>query len=489
MSLDTNKLLEERLALALQGSNAGIWDWNLKDDTVYFDSRWKEIIGYSDDELENKLSTWSDRVHPDDLDASWRSIQNYLATDTEYYEGVHRLKHKDGSWVVILDRGKALYDEEGNAIRMIGTHTDITKDKIEELNIVHQKQIIEEIHDSVISTDMHGDIINWNSGSEILLGYSKEEAMGQHISVLYLEEDFPILEKNIEVLKKEGKSYSTVRLVTKSQEVLTCDLSLSLLKDENSTPIGMVGYSNDITDKKKAEDILTQQARMVQMGEMFSMIAHQWRQPLNAIALTSANLKLKFDFDTFDFKRDEGITQCKEEFTEKLGNIEEYIETLSSTIDDFKNFYSTDKKSTLIKLEDVLEKSMDIIGVSFSKNRVNIIKKYNSNEKIMMHENEVMQVLLNILNNAQDNFLERKTQKPSITITTQGKTISICDNGGGIDDAIIDKVFDPYFSTKSDENGTGLGLYMSKTIIDEHHSGKISVQNRDSGACFRLEFV
>ncbi len=368
------------------------------------------------------------------------------------------------------------------------TDTQITQ-KIEQLQVVHQKQIIEEIHDSVITTSLNGEIISWNSGSQILLGYSKKEAIGQHVSMIYLEEDLPLLGKNIEILMEKGKNYSTVRLVTKSKEILTCDLSLSLLRDENSVPIGMVGYSKDITARKKAENALAQQARMVQMGEMLSMIAHQWRQPLNAISLTSANLKLQFDFDEFNFKTDAGITQCKEEFTQKLGDIEEYVETLSSTIDDFKDFYSTDKKSTLVKLEDIIEKSLAIIGVSFSRNSVLITKRYSSNEKVEMYENEVMQVLLNILNNAHDNFIEKKTQDPEITITTEGKTISICDNGGGIKDEIIEKVFDPYFSTKSDKNGTGLGLYMSKTIIQEHHKGKISVKNIDAGVCFRVEFV
>ncbi len=489
MLLDYKKLLEERLELAMRGSNAGVWDWNLKDNAVYFDARWKEMIGYADDELENIFTTWSDRVHPDDLEDTLQTIQQHLNSDTKYYEGIHRLKHKNGSWVFILDRGKALYDSEGKAVRMIGTHTDITQKKIEELKVIHQKQIIEEIHDSVISTDLNGKIINWNGASQILLGYSREEAIGQPISMIYPEEDLSILKKNIETLMEKGKIYSTVRLLTKSKEILTCDLSLSLLRDENFTPIGMVGYSTDVTARKKAENALAQQARMVQMGEMLSMIAHQWRQPLNAIALTSANLKLKFDFDEFNLKTDEGVSQCKEEFAQKLGKIEGYVDTLSGTIDDFKNFHTMDKKSVLLKLEDIIEKSLDIIGVSFSTNGVLVTKRYNSNEKVKTYENEVMQVLLNILNNAQDNFLEKEIQKPEITITTEGKDVIICDNGKGIKEEIIEKIFNPYFSTKTDKNGTGLGLYLSKTIIEEHHKGKISVENRGDGVCFRLEFI
>ena len=108
-----------------------------------------------------------------------------------------------------------------------------------------------------------------------------------------------------------------------------------------------------------------------------------------------------------------------------------------------------------------------------------------------MHENEFMQVLINIVKNANDNFILKSTQNASITISTWDTQVSsimsICDNGGGIDPLILAKIFDPYFSTKSEKNGTGLGLYMSKIIIQEHHQGKLSAQNTSDGVCFTIE--
>ncbi len=483
------KILEERLELAMNGTNDGVWDWNIVENSVYFSPRWKEMIGYRDDELTNEVPTWTDRIHPDDVESTWADINKHIESKTGYYEGVHRIKHKDGHWVWILDRGKALYDSDGIAIRMIGTHTDITEQKAVELKAVHQKQIIEQIHDSVISTDLGGMITSWNSGSEILLGYSSDEVIGKHISLLFLDEDLQVLGKNISTLMKNGENYTTVRFVTKSNEVLYVDLSSSLLKDEQGIPLGMVGYAKDITERQKAEEALAQQARMVQMGEMISMIAHQWRQPLNAISLTASNLRLKFDFKEFDSKSQEGFTKCSLEFSRELDNIQEYIRNLSSTIDDFRNFYKTNKESVCVKLEDVISKSMKIISISLHEDNIELIEEYSSNEKVELHENEMMQVILTIFKNAQDQFLEKEIEKPSIKVLTNKKTISICDNAGGVPKDIISKIFDPYFSTKSEKNGTGLGLYMSKIIIEEHHKATLSVKNIDGGACFTIEFI
>ena len=123
-----NKIHKERMELALLGTNEGVWDWNIVDNTVYFSPRWKEMIGYNDHELPNELSTWADNVHPDDIDDTWADVHKNVNGETEFYENIHRLKHKNGSWVRILDRGKTQYDQNGKAIRMIGTHVDISKE-------------------------------------------------------------------------------------------------------------------------------------------------------------------------------------------------------------------------------------------------------------------------------------------------------------------------------------------------------------------------
>ncbi len=256
--------LKERMELALLGNNDGIWDWNIIEDHVHFSPRWKEMIGYRDDEISNLYSEWEDRVHPDDIESANAAMQETINKHKPYYENTHRLRHKDGHWVWILSRAKTQYDAHDNAIRMIGTHTDISNEKAIQLKYAHQAQIIEQIHDSVISTDLEGIITSWNHGAEYLLGYTEDEAIGKHITMLYLEEDFESLGKNIETLMQKGEYHATVRLVKKSKEIMDADLSLSLLRDEKGEPVGMVGYSQDITQRKKTEDELKEQHKYLQ---------------------------------------------------------------------------------------------------------------------------------------------------------------------------------------------------------------------------------
>ncbi len=258
------ELLNERLELALLGNHDGVFDLNLTDNSVYYSPRWKEMLGYRDDELSNKVSTWEALVHPKDRDSVWSGIQKHLDGETEYYDGAHRLKHKDGHWVWIQDRAKAIYNEEGKAIRLIGTHTDITTQKAIELKFSQQAQMIEQIHDSIIATDMEGIITSFNYGSQVQLEYKPDEIVGSHVSKLYLEEDLESLGRNIEILKRDGEVSSEVRLVKKSGEVIVADLSLSIIRDEKNIPVGMVGYAQNISMRKKSENDLREQHKYLQ---------------------------------------------------------------------------------------------------------------------------------------------------------------------------------------------------------------------------------
>ena len=258
-----NQQLNERMKLALLGSNDGIWDWNIVDNTVYFSPRWKEMLGYRDDELSNEVSSWADRIHPDDAEETWADVYKNVNGETEYYENIHRLKHRDGHWVWIQDRGKVQFDESGKAIRMIGTHTDITEQKENQLKLLHQAQMIQQTQESIHTTDLKGHITSWNKGSESLFGYKSDEVMGKHISLLYPKGTHETFVANIPTLIKEGEYRTTLYLMKKSKEKILINLSLSLLRDNRGKPIGIVGYLQDITERKKAEDALLAQKEIL----------------------------------------------------------------------------------------------------------------------------------------------------------------------------------------------------------------------------------
>jgi len=255
-----NKYLRERIELALKGSRTSVLDWNFSGSYMYISASWKEMLGYSESEFPNSVGTWKKLVHPEDLISVLRQLKVSKKQRLTYFENNHRLKHKDGHWVWVLGRARILYDEQGEAIRMIGTHTDITEEKELQLKYFYQAQIIEQIHDSLTSTDLQGNIVSWNLGSEKIFGYKASEVIGKHISLLYPEEDRQELKKYTEVLMETGIYNADVILVKKSKERIPISFSLSLLKDQSGTPIGIVGINKDNTERKKAEDELYYQA-------------------------------------------------------------------------------------------------------------------------------------------------------------------------------------------------------------------------------------
>lgn len=229
--------------------------------------------------------------------------------------------------------------------------------------------------------------------------------------------------------------------------------------------------------KRQQEEKMFQQSRLAQMGEMISMIAHQWRQPLSSINATVSSLQVK-----------QALGNCDEQtYAGEFEKITEFVQHLSGTIDDFRTFYKPNKKLTKTSLESIIGKSLRIIEGSLRSLNIELIVESNSHDEVEVHENELIQVILNILQNAKEHFIDEKTQNPSIKIMTDSHTISICDNGGGIPQEIINKIFNPYFSTKNEKNGTGLGLYMSKTIVEDHHNGTFEVANIDNGVCFKIQ--
>ncbi|WP_390881388.1 ATP-binding protein [Aliarcobacter cryaerophilus] len=218
------------------------------------------------------------------------------------------------------------------------------------------------------------------------------------------------------------------------------------------------------------EAILNQQAKMAAMGEMIENIAHQWRQPLSVISTISSSLKIKKEMNILDDK----------EFYEALNNINKTSEHLSNTIDDFRNFFSPNKEMNRFYLSQLIKKSKDLIKSRFDKFNIKVIEHIDDIE-ILSYQNELFQVILNLFSNSIDvlssSQIENKIIYIKIYHDENNLYIEFLDNGGGIKDEFINRVFEPYFTTKHKSQGTGIGLYMSLQIVTKHLNGEISVKN------------
>lgn len=358
--------LQTRFKLAINGTKDGLWDWNLLTNDVYFSARWKKQLGYEDHELKNELLTWEERVHPDDLEQANIDIKLNIDKKTPIYENQHRLKHKDGSWVWILDRGQTIYDENNRPVRMVGFHTDITE----------KKQIEQELHDK--------------------------------------------------------------------------------------------------------EEMMIAQSRNAAMGEMISMIAHQWRQPLSVISMGANNIMADIELEILNEKNLKNIS------TEIIIQTNE----LSNTIDDFRSFFQPKKEKEYISVDNVINDAIKIIGTSLDHNNVELHTSLRCVKKINTYSRELLQVILNILKNAKEMFVENNIKKRDIFINIKEDLdsieIDVKDNAGGIPMEVLPKIFDPYFTTKNEQNGTGLGLYMCKIIVEKHLNGELIASNSKDGASFKI---
>lgn len=218
------------------------------------------------------------------------------------------------------------------------------------------------------------------------------------------------------------------------------------------------------------EAILNQQSKMAAMGEMIENIAHQWRQPLSVISTISSSLKIKKEMNILN----------DNEFYEALKNINKTSEHLSNTIDDFRNFFSPNKEMNKFYVSQLIKKSKDLIKSRFDKFNIKVIEHIDDVE-ILSYQNELFQVILNLFSNSIDILSSSQIEKKIIYIKINHDEnnlyIEFLDNGGGIKDEFIDRVFEPYFTTKHQSQGTGIGLYMSLQIVTKHLNGEISVKN------------
>ncbi|MFA6396013.1 MAG: HAMP domain-containing sensor histidine kinase, partial [Sulfurimonas sp.] len=250
---------------------------------------------------------------------------------------------------------------------------------------------------------------------------------------------------------------------------------------------GLVGIARDVTKEfyleqevKSQQEMLIQQNRLAALGEMIGNIAHQWRQPLNTLGLIVQDVKEAYHF-----------SELTEPYIKNMSfKAMEQIDYMSQTIDDFRNFFSFSKEKKLFALRQSVSNSIDMIVGEIKKHEIKLEIFVPDELVIYGMINEFSQVILNVINNAKDTLIQNKSKNPFIRITAKRDDtkveITIEDNGGGIPAEILSRIFEPYFTTKAEGKGIGIGLYMSKMIIEEHMNGFLNARNSHEGAIFTI---
>ena len=397
-----------------------------------------------------------------------------------------------------------------------------------------QKEVLQYIANQQFSDNNYIFILDYNSN---YLAHKNKHLIGRNAVDIYDKKAYKTIEKIINIARKEGTAYldyTHIRPLTNKEatktsyirgvqnwqwamgigfyqedvnklikiqkevldkrfeedlyKLLFLSLSLTTLLLVLSVRISkfletrFAQYRNQIKEHLEEitnqQNILAQQSKMAAIGTMIGNIAHQWRQPLSLISTAATGMKLKREIGDLSDK----------EFNDNLEYINQSTQYLSKTIDDFRNFFKPNKEKKEFLLDEVVSKSITLIESTFKHSNIELEYSYEKLINIFGFPNEFSQVVLNILNNARDALLENKIENARVIVNTKMDKnfgyVIIRDNAGGIPNSIINKIFNPYFTTKEEGKGTGIGLYMSKTIIETNMDGKLIVENVDDGAEF-----
>jgi len=363
------------------------------------------------------------------------------------------------------------------------------------------------------SRNLTGEMLYVSKSIKQVLGYSSKEFLNL-IKSMNLTKN--IFEQQIDTFEKsknvEQQVTFYIEFTHKDNSTRYVEIIEVPVKNRENIVVGMSGIAKDITYMAKGflkieeqnrellilnkklqrelkennergiekDRILFSQARHAQMGEMLSMIAHQWRQPLNAVSASAINLSLMQELGTLDAK----------EIDDTSIFIQNSTQQMSETINDFMNFFKPGSNTEIFKLVDVLNDIRHMVYAQIKTHGIELVTILDNHLDINGCKNALTHILLNLIINARDALDTQEKEIKIITVHAYLEDnkyfIKVNDNGGGIEPEIIDKIFNPYFTTKEQGKGTGIGLYMAKVILEKDFHGTISVENVDDGAEFIL---
>lgn len=508
---ESERVLKEAQSIAKIGN----WEYNFETEEMFWSDETYKIFETNTSYFLNEES-YNQLIHPDDLDTL---IKNYALSvkNKEPYYSIHRILLPKGKIKYVEEKGYTIYREDGKPLRSVGTTQDITEQELAKMQLKKSQTYLNQAQHMAkvghFEFDMLTQTTVWSAELCRIYGFDIEDNhpnYERYRSRIH-PEDLAYADKMYQEALEEKRSYSIIfRIYSMTGELKYIEAKGDFVYDSQENPIGILGTVQDITSsyliQKDLEDskaqlalinqnleekvkaaltlsrekdhMLIQQSRHAVLGEMIGNIAHQWRQPLNEISVLINDLEDAFSFGVL----------TKEYFDKTIEIVYRRLKYMSDTISDFSSMHTDDFKKEVFHPKALIEKLIQFAGGSIEKNNILIHFKCENDFEVFGYPNMLSHVLLNLLNNSRDILLERKIQKPTIWINLEQKNesyyIRVLDNGEGIETKLIDKIFDPYFTTKGSTKGSGLGLYMAKSMLEKQMNGKIEVKNQPDGAEF-----
>ncbi|MFO7911046.1 MAG: PAS domain S-box protein [Desulfotignum sp.] len=488
---------EERFSLAMEASKDGIWDWDLTTGDIYCSPALTSMLGYGSTEVIKHIDNWQDLIHPEDRQKAYQANLDCVNNLTDSFEIEYRMKTCDGGWKWILGRGEAVYrDDSGKAVRMIGTHQDITGRKETEVQLRFQSLVLNQIQDRVTVTDLDGVITYVNDAVVQALGYSRNELIGVSTEKFGRNLEKSVTQQEIvEDTLEQGQWRGEVVNQTADGQELMLDCRTQVVFDEQGRRIALAGISTDITERKKAEaereklqSQLLQAQKMESVGRLAGGVAHDFNNMLGVI-LGHTELALLQIEENHDLQAD--LTEIQKAATRSADLV--------------KKLLAFARKQTIspkqIDLNDTVERMLNMLRRLIGEDIDLVWQPAAHLWSVKMDPSQIDQILANLCVNARDAI----SGVGKVTIETGKKTfdeeyckehlgfisgdfvlLAVSDNGCGMDKDTLDNLYEPFFTTKEVGKGTGLGLATVYGIVKQNN-GFINVYSEPGqGSTFKI---
>ncbi|HGY55749.1 MAG TPA: PAS domain S-box protein [Caldithrix abyssi] len=468
---------EERLELALMGANLGLWDWDIKNDSITYNEQCARMLGYSLNELKSFLPLWKNLLHPDDLPLVEKSIHDHLEGKSEFYEAEYRLKAKNGKWHWILDRGRVVArDEKNQPLRMSGTHLDITDRKTAQQNLERLATVIEQSGESILLMDRNCHLQYVNLSFEKSTGYNRDEVIGWHLKEFHPD---IFLQDILDDLRRGQEWNGRLSVKRRDGSSFRVEAVFSPIRDQRKNITGYVSVQRDISGEELLADQLRQAQKMESVGRLAGGVAHDFNNILTVITGYSDLCLNQLDKDhplTRNLKQIRAAAQKAESLTRQL--------------------LAFSRKQVLqpkvINLNSVILETQKLLNRLISEDVELVTELTPELGHVYADPGQIEQVLMNLVVNARDampdggklvirtsNFEISGLFSKHLPDIRDGNYVelTVSDTGHGMDDATREHIFEPFFTTKEEGKGTGLGLSTVYGIVKQS-KGHIFVESK-----------
>lgn len=479
--------LAARLELALEGARLGIWDWDLRDDSVQFDRRWCEMLGLRHEEVRQSLESWSSRVHPDDIDGCYRDIQAHIAGETDYYENVHRMRHADGTWRYILDRGRVSgHDDDGKPIRMTGTHLDVTAFEEAKRALADKRaqmvQLVRYLPTPVAMLDRELKYIEASGRWLVEFGVGGRDWRGRACTQVLGRYD-AVLGDALRHALDGRPSHCDEQPVTDGDGVTTW---LRWRVHPWRTAAGAIGgvtvHLEDITADVEVRSKAIAEARLAALGIMAGGIAHEINSPLHVMMIEQGFIREELDRTPVDV----------DEIRASLATADDALRQARGIVRSMRALLRSGRHGDVPTCMEVSALFADIASLCSAMARALCVQfSVQSPDGLTVrgHRPQVGQILVNLVVNALDAVSGQEDGAVRLCAeeAPDGVLLKVLDNGPGISEADAERVMEPFFTTKPVGKGTGLGLSISRTLA-ERSGAVLALTRRAEPTEFTLSF-